>query len=257
MGRLDGKTAVITGAARGTGAETARLFAAEGATVIVADVLDDLGEGVAADLGGAARYVHLDVTSEDAWANTDLGNLDVLVNNAAVLDVASIADTTADSLSRILDVNLKGAFFGIRAAIEPMRRRGGGSIVNVASIDAMEGYNGVAAYTASKWGMRGLTKAAAIELGSLGIRVNTVCPGFGSQEMVQPFYEAAIDRLKERTEPLPPRPPKPLARKGSLADVAQAILYLASDEGAFVTGVDLPVDGGFTVGKIEPGAPFS
>ena len=126
-----------------------------------------------------------------------------------------------------------------------------------ASIDALEGYNGVAAYTASKWGLRGLTKAAATELGALGIRVNTVCPGFGSREMVEPFFQAAIDRLKARTEPLPPRPPSPFSRKGSLADVANAILFFASEESGFVTGADLPVDGGFTVGKIEPGAPFS
>lgn len=256
MGRLAGKNALITGAARGTGAETARLFAREGARVILADVLDDLGEAVAEEIGGESRYLHLDVTSERDWAG-DFGPLDVLVNNAAVLDVASIAETTHQDLTRVLDVNLAGAFLGIRAAIETMKARGGGSIVNVASIDAIEGYNGVAAYTASKWGLRGLSKAAATELGCHGIRVNTVCPGFGSREMVQPFVERAIERLKERTDPLPPRPPSPFARKGSLADVAQAILYLASDESGFVSGTDLVVDGAFTVGKIEPGAPFS
>lgn len=260
MARLAGKTALITGAARGTGAETARLFAQEGARVVLADVLDDLGEAVAAEIGSGSRYVHLDVTSEEDWASAVRaleGVLDVLVNNAAVLDVASIAETRYDSLKRILDVNLIGAFLGIRSAIGPMKAQGGGSIVNVASIDAIEGYNGVAAYTASKWGLRGLSKAAATELGRHGIRVNTVCPGFGSSEMVRPFFEQAITRLADRKEPLPPRPPSPFSRKGRLSDVAQAILYLASDESGFVSGTDLVVDGAFSVGKIEPGAPFS
>ena len=261
-GKLAGKVALITGAARGTGAETARLFAAEGARVVLSDVLDDLGEAAAKEIGGNARYLRLDVTREDDWqtavaAVSGYGGLDVLVNNAAVLDVSSIAETTLEDLTRIVHVNQIGAFLGVRAAIEPMKARGGGSIVNVASIDAMEGSNGVAAYTSSKWGMRGLTKAAAIELGRLGIRVNTVCPGFGSSEMVEPFFKKAALRLKDRKERLPDRPQSPAARRGRLEDVARAILYLASDESSFVSGIDLTVDGGFTVGKIEPGAPFS
>jgi 3alpha(or 20beta)-hydroxysteroid dehydrogenase len=259
MGRLDGKTALITGAARGTGAETARLFAAEGANVLLVDLLDDLGEAVAREIGESARYRHLDVTSEADWqaAVDGLDALDVLVNNAAVLDVCSIAETSLEDLTRIVAVNQIGPFLGTRAAIAPMRERGGGSIVNVASIDAMEGSNGVAAYTSSKWGLRGLTKASAIELGRHGIRVNNVCPGFGSTEMVEPFFKKAAERLKHLTEKLPDRPQHPFDRRGSLADVAQAILYLASDESGYVSGIDLTVDGGFTVGKIEPGAPFS
>ena len=153
-GKLAGKVALITGAARGTGAETARLFAAEGAQVVLSDVLDDLGEAAAKEIGGNARYLRLDVTREDDWqtavaAVSGYGGLDVLVNNAAVLDVSSIAETTLEDLTRIVHVNQIGAFLGVRAAIEPMKARGGGSIVNVASIDAMEGSNGVAAYTSS------------------------------------------------------------------------------------------------------------
>jgi 3alpha(or 20beta)-hydroxysteroid dehydrogenase len=269
--KLEGRVALITGAARGTGAETARLFAAEGARVILSDVLDDLGEAaaekiakeIAKETGGRASYQRLDVTNEDDWQTVvdsivrEAGGIDVLVNNAALLDVSSIAETSLETLTRIVQVNQIGAFLGVRAVIEPMRARGGGSIVNVASIDAMEGSNGVAAYTSSKWGMRGLTKAAAIELGRLGIRVNTVCPGFGSSEMVEPFFKKAAERLRDRKERLPDRPQSPASRRGRLEDVARAILYLASEDSSFVSGIDLTVDGGFTVGKVEPGAPFS
>ena len=188
MARLAGKTAIVTGASRGTGAETARLFAREGARVLLADVLDDLGQAVADEIGESARYQHLDVAEPGDWrtgveaAGDAFGSVDVLVNNAAVLDVASIAETDPATLSRIVAVNQIGPFLGIQAVIAPMKQRGGGSIVNVSSIDAIEGSNGVAAYTSSKWGLRGLTKAAAVELGRHGIRVNNVCPGFGSTD---------------------------------------------------------------------------
>ena len=263
MERLRGKTTLITGAARGTGAETARIFAREGARVVLADILDELGEQVASEIGAAARYLHLDVTSPDGWqaairdSSSAFGPIDILVNNAAVLDVSSIAETRYEDLTRIIHVNQIGAFLGIQAVIEPMKSQGGGSIVNVASIDAMEGSNGVAAYTSSKWGMRGLTKAAAIELGRHGIRVNTVCPGFGSSEMVEPFFARAAARLKASGERISDRPQHPFSRRGKLTDVALAIVYLASDESGFVSGIDLCVDGGFTVGKVEPAAPFS
>lgn len=263
MGRLDGKVALVTGAARGTGAVTARLLAEEGARVVVADILDELGAEVAREIGAAACFLHLDVTEEGDWARAvaettkQFGPLSVLVNNAAVLEVESIAKTTVERLTELIHVNQIGPFLGTRAAIEPMKACGGGSIVNVASVDAMEGGNGVVAYTSSKWGVRGLTKAAAVELGMYNIRVNTVCPLPGSQDMVKPFVARAIERLKDRTERLRDRPQHPFARRGELIDVARAILFLASDESAFVSGVDLSVDGGFTVGKIEPGAPFS
>ncbi len=263
MQRLQGRVALITGAARGTGAETARLFAQEGAQVVLADVLDDLGADVAREIGSAARYVHLDVTRPEDWDAAirhtldAFGGLDVLVNNAAVLDVSSIAETRYEDLTRIIHVNQIGPFLGIQAALEAMKARGGGSIVNVASIDAIEGSNGVAAYTSSKWGLRGLTKAAAVELGRHGIRVNNVNPGFGSQEMVEPFFHRAAERLKTLKQRLPDRPQHPFVRRGALADAAQAILYLASDESSYVSGIDLTVDGAFTAGKIEPAAPFS
>ena len=185
------------------------------------------------------------------------GGLDVLVNNAAILDVGAIADMDADLLYRIVAVNQVGAYLGVQAAIAPMTARGGGSIVNVASIDAMEGSNGVAAYTMSKWGMRGLTKAAAIELGRHAIRVNNVCPGGGNPEMTEPFVAAAVERLAERAERLPDRPQRPFHRSGEMVDFANAVIWLGSDESSYVSGIDLVVDGGYTAGKVEPGAPFS
>ncbi len=261
--RLDGKVAIITGAARGTGAATTRRFVEEGAKVVVADVLDDTGEAVAAALGDQAAYQHLDVTEPADWSAAVHATIDrfgdpgVLVNNAAILDVGSIAAMDPALLARLVAVNQIGPYLGIQAVIEPMKRLGGGSIVNVASIDAIEGSNGVAAYTSTKWGLRGLSKAAAVELGTHGIRVNTVCPGGGSNEMTAPFVAEAIERLKNMTERLPDRPISPFNRRGELEDYANAILWLAGDESSFVSGTDLVVDGAFTAGKVEPGAPFS
>ena len=262
MGTLEGKVAIITGAARGTGEVTARKFVEEGAKVLVTDVLDELGAAVAADLGDSAQYLHLDVSEPADWqaavaaCNASFGPVDVLVNNAAILDVGPIATMDFDKLTRIVMVNQVGAYLGIQAVIPDMRERGG-SIINVASIDANEGSNGVAAYTSSKWGMKGLTKAAAVELGMYGIRVNTMCPGVGSAEMTEEFRAEAFERLSKRTERLPDRPINPFNRSGEMLDAAQAIAWLASDESSFVSGTDLTVDGAFTAGKVEPGAPFS
>ena len=189
-------------------------------------------------------------------AADEFGEPSVLVNNAAILDVGAISEMAPELLTRIVMVNQVGPYLGIQAMIDPMKRHGGGSIVNVASIDAMEGSNGTAAYTSSKWGLRGLTKAAAVELGCHGIRVNNVCPGGGSYEMVEPFVAKAMAAMKDRTEPLPNRPIHPFNRSGEMVDFANAILWLATDESSYVSGIDLTVDGGFTAGKIEPGAPF-
>ncbi len=263
MGRLDGKVAIVTGAARGTGAETARIFAGEGARVLLGDVLDELGQSVAGEIGEAALYQHLDVTRETDWdaavtlAKQRFGSVDILVNNAAILEVRSLAETTAETFSKIVSVNQLGPFLGIRAVLDAMKQAGGGSIINVSSIDGLAGSNGVAAYTSSKWGVRGLTKAASQELGKYCIRVNTLCPNPGSNEMVAPFVAEAIERLKAEGGPLPGRPVHPFGRKGSIADVARAIVFLASDDSAFISGCDLPVDGGWTAGKVEPGAPTS
>src|SRR5262245_41526428 len=209
MGRLDGKVAIVTGAARGTGAAIARLFVREGARVVLADVRDELGAGVARELGTPAHFVHLDVASEADWQRgvgetlARFGRLDVLVNNAAVLHLAAIADTTSDDFLRVVRVNQLGTFLGIRAASGPMRDGGGGSIVNVASVDALRGQNGVAAYASSKWAVRGLTRVAAIELGRHGIRVNTVCPEAGSPHMIEPYMPpgVAVEKIIPRMQP--------------------------------------------------------
>ncbi len=181
-GRLEGKVALITGSARGTGAETARVFAEEGATVWVADLLDDLGQEVAAELGARGRYQPLDVTSEAAWASAIEAivardsRIDVLVNNAAVLHLGPLVETTVADFERLIRVNQIGPFLGIRAVFEAMKQQGGGSIVNISSVDGYSAKNGVAAYASTKWALRGLTRVSAIELGRYGIRVNAVCP---------------------------------------------------------------------------------
>jgi 3alpha(or 20beta)-hydroxysteroid dehydrogenase len=181
--RLAGKVAIVTGAARGQGAAEARLFVEEGATVIVTDILDDLGRATAHELGERASYLHHDVGSESDWASVvatvteRFGRLDVLINNAAVLHLAALEETLPADFERVICVNLIGPFLGMRACIPAMRDSGGGSIVNVSSVDGIVGMNGVAAYSASKFGVRGLTRVGALELGKYGIRVNTLHPG--------------------------------------------------------------------------------
>ncbi len=208
MGRLDGKVAIVTGAARGQGEATARLFASEGAKVVLGDVLDDAGEAVAADIGPErARYVTLDVSSEDAWANavalaTAWGSLEVLVNNAAVLWPSSIEDCTLEQYMFHVNINQVGTFLGIRSAIPAMKAGGRGSIVNISSIDGMQSKNGLVAYSSTKYAIRGMTKTAAIELGPHGVRVNSVHPGgvnttmgnpTGSTELASVPYAAPSD----------------------------------------------------------------
>ena len=262
-GRLEGKVAVVTGAARGTGAAIAGRFAAEGARVIVADVLDDRGGEVVAAVGAAARYVHCDVTREDDWARliteTDetFGGLDVLVNNAAVLHLAGIEETTAADYRRVSEVNELGTFLGIRAAIAPMRAAGGGSIVNISSIDGVFVTPGTAAYAASKFAVRGLTKTAALELGRYGIRVNAVCPAAGNMEMVIEALPAGFDFGAQPAGDSGggARHRAPLKRRGTMDDVADAVVFFASDESAFVSGADLMVDGAMSAGMIIPGQP--
>jgi len=231
--------------------------------VLLTDVLDERGAGVAAELGETAAYRRLDVRSPADWAaavaaaRARFGAPNVLVNNAAILTVASLDETPPERAREIFDVNLLGPLLGIQALLPAMREAGGGSIVNVASIDALEGEVGVAAYGASKWGLRGLSKCAGLELAHLGIRVNTVCPAGGGKELSAPWYAKLAEEIRSgrRTVDFSSQPPQPLGRELTLREIALAIAWLASDESSFCNAMDLAVDGGFTAGHVFPGAP--
>jgi 3alpha(or 20beta)-hydroxysteroid dehydrogenase len=262
MGRVEGKVAIVTGAARGTGEATARLLAREGARVVVADILEERARLVAKELGEAAAFERLDVTSELDWrrvvADTEnrFGAVDVLVNNAAVLHMAAIEDTELADYERVVRVNQIGTFLGIKAVAPAMKRAGRGSIVNVASIDGMSAKNGIVAYAASKWAVRGMTRVAALELGKYGVRVNAVCPEAGNAEMMRPYVPEAVDvelaaSFQQRI--LKTQMKRSLAEK--IGDVAYMILFLASDESASCTGTDFLVDGGNLSGTRIKGAP--
>ena len=263
MGRMQGKAAIVTGSARGTGAEIARLFVAEGGRVLVSDVRDEQGRALADELGEAAVYRHLDVSSEEDWASAvaaakeAFGSLDVLVNNAAVLLIAGLEDTSAEDLTRLFRVNQLGPYLGIRAVAGAMREAGGGSIVNVASSDGVKGMNGVSAYASTKWALRGITKSAAMELARDGIRVNAVCPEAGNHEMSAPFLPAGIDSRLAASHNAGQllRAPEGYDIDDHVQDVARMVLFLASDDCPTATAADFVIDGGLTAGYIQPGIP--
>ena len=246
MGRLDGKVALISGGARGQGATEARLFAQEGASVVIGDVLDDEGRQVEADVraaGGNATYIHLDVTNEDAWRsavqNTEqlYGKLNVLVNNAGIYIRKRLEDTTEDDLDQIMAVNVKGVFLGAKHAVAAMRRAGGGSIINISSTAGLVGSSYGAAYTTSKGAVRLFTKSVAMQHAKDGIRCNSIHPGPIETDMLKMAF--GPDR-EERTAQIP------LGYVGSTEDIAYGAIYLASDESSFVTGSELVIDGGWT-----------
>ena len=252
--RLEGKVAIVTGAARGMGAATARLFAAEGAHVLLTDVLEDAGRRTAAAFGAAFR--RHDVSREDQWqavvdeALERFGRLDVLVNNAGVLHVAALLDTSKADFERVMAVNVTGVLLGLKAAGAVMVNQGGGAIVNISSVDGFKATNGCSAYSASKWAVRGLTRAAALELGPRGVRVNSVHPGAIDTPMVNPDgRDMDADGGSDDV---------PAQRTGRAEEVAQASLYLASDEASYCHGTELAVDGGLLAGRYYaflPGAP--
>ncbi len=249
MGRLDGKVALISGGARGQGAAEARLFAREGAKVVFGDLLDDDGQRVEAEIraaGNDAIYVHLDVTNEDSWraavstAEQTYGKLNVLINNAGILNRKKIEETTEDDLDLILAVNLKGVFLGTKHAIPAMRRAGGGSIINISSIAGLVGSpHGSPSYTATKGGVRLFTKSIAVQHAKDNIRCNSVHPG----PIETPMIQESLDDPEERAMRLQRTP---LGRIGKVEDIAYGVLYLASDESSFVTGSELVIDGGAT-----------
>ncbi len=257
MGRLNGKVAIVTGGARGMGAATARLFAAEGARVVIADLLDGDGEKLAAEIGKSAMFRRHDVTDEAAWttliADTEkaFGPIDALVNNAGVLMFKTIAETTRAEFERVVNINLVGCFLGTKLVGAGMVARGRGSIVNISSVDGMKAANGLSAYNASKWAVRGFTKAAAMEFGHKGVRVNSVHPGGIDTAMGNPYSEGKTEVNKRYGM-------VPLQRVGEPSEVAYTNLFLASDESSYLCGAEIAVDGGMLCGQYYvgfPGAP--
>ncbi len=246
-GRLSGKVALVTGAASGMGAEAARAFVAEGARVAVADV-DDVGGGaLAGELGESGIFVHLDVTDAAQWeaavqsAVGTFGRLDVLVNNAGIFTTGAVADYSLETWQRTLAVNLTGAFLGLKASLAWLAASAPASVINVSSTAGIEGYPGCAGYSASKWGLRGLTRSAALELADQRVRVNSIHPG------------AIATPLLEKVRPLSGGAAEgsTLVRPGRPQEVSGLMVYLASDESSFCTGSEFVVDGGITAGSVR------
>lgn len=256
MQRLANKIAIITGGARGMGAETCRLFVAEGATVVIADLLETEGLALVEELGQTASFRRLDVSDEDDWQQLvnetvqRFGRIDVLVNNAAVLVFGAIEQLAKADFERALAVNLTGTFLGIHTVAPIMREQRAGSIVNISSVDGLRGVNALAAYVASKWGVRGLTKVAALELGPHGIRVNSVHPGGVDTQMSNPSG-ASREELAGQYRQVP------LQRIGAPEEIARATLFLASDDASYCNGSELSVDGGAAAGFYYEGLPGS
>ncbi|WP_456779962.1 glucose 1-dehydrogenase [Bradyrhizobium sp. USDA 3315] len=237
---MNDKVILVTGAARGMGAAHARLLVAEGAKVAITDVLHTEGEAVAAELGGSAVYVRQDVPQPEDWAKAvasaelGFGALHGLVNNAGIANMAALEQFPLDRWNETLAVNLTGVFLGMQAALPALRRAGGGSIVNISSVEGLRGSAGLHAYVASKFGVRGITKSAALEAAASGVRVNSIHPGLVASPMTERFDPSLF--------------PIPLGRPAEPQEVSQAVLFLLSDESSYLTGSEIVIDGGLTVG---------
>jgi 3alpha(or 20beta)-hydroxysteroid dehydrogenase len=240
---LEGHVVLVTGAARGMGAEHVRQLVDVGARVVATDVLDDEGRALVAALGERAVYQHHDVTSEADWAaavaraESAFGPIKHLVNNAGIVSFGAIETTSLAEFRRTIDINLTGCWLGMHFAIPSIRRAGGGSIVNIASTAGLQGYANLGAYVASKWGLRGLTKAAALELGPLGIRVNSIHPGPIRTPMIAGLDADALAATQ------------PIARVGEPEEVTALLLYLLADA-TYSTGHEFVIDGGAVVGQV-------
>jgi 3alpha(or 20beta)-hydroxysteroid dehydrogenase len=247
MGRLSGKIAVVTGGGRGMGAATARLFAAEGARVVAADILPEVSD-VAREIGDAAIAVHLDVSNEESWQKAEavtrahFGGATILVNNAGIGHFASLLDCSLADYQRVLSINLVGTFLGMKTFAPGMIAAGGGSIINISSTAGLQGNVGMAAYASSKWGARGLTKVAAMELSGLGVRVNSVHPGVTNTPMANP-HKLPAEVMRDACSPFP------IGRNAEPEEIARVNLFLASDDASYMCGAELAVDGGMTAGQ--------
>ncbi len=239
MGRFDGKVILISGGARGQGAAEARMLAAEGARVVLGDILEAEGQRLAAELGDAALFLRQDVTVEADWARMvdaaeRLGGVHGLVNNAGVYRPATLLETDAALYEQHVRINQFGCFLGMKAVVPAMERARGGSIVNISSVAGLQGSPGAFAYSATKWALRGMTKSAAIDLAARGIRVNSVHPGPIDTEMLK---VRTPEENAQRLELVPMR------RQGTADEVAQLVLFLLSDDSAYITGAEIAIDG--------------
>jgi 3alpha(or 20beta)-hydroxysteroid dehydrogenase len=238
-GRIDGKIALITGGARGQGRQEAERFAAEGATVYITDVLDDVGATAADELGDAVTFLHHDVTSEGDWTAVIAGiieahgRIDILVNNAGIFSMTPALDTSVEAWNQMVAINQTGVFLGIRDVGRVMCAQGGGSIINISSIAGLAGVGRAHAYAATKWAVRGMSKSAALEFAPHGVRVNSVHPGIIDTDMLREFG-GNLERITESI---------PLGRTASADEVANVVLFLASDEASYCTGHEFVVDG--------------
>ena len=254
MRRLSGKVAIITGASQGMGAATARLFASEGAKVALGDVKDEAGAAVARDIGDAAMFQRLDVSSDDNWRDfvaatiARFGAIDVLVNNAGLVHFTAIENFNPKDASTVLGVNVVGPMLGVKHSAPHMKAKRAGVIINISSVDGLRGCNGLTLYTASKWAVRGLSKSLAYELGPHGIRVCSIHPGAVDTPMGNHRGQKG-DELNRNYKRVP------LQRIGQPEEIARASLFIASDEASYITGAEIAVDGGWSAGYYQPALP--